>query len=98
TLGLAYRFTGEKRYAEEAVQILTAYADKYSGWALHDNHGKPAPNGAKAYSQTLDESIWLIDIAWTYDLVRGAGLLDQKAKTHIETDLLRASYETISKA
>ena len=27
TLGLAYRFTGEKRYAEEAVQILTAYAD-----------------------------------------------------------------------
>jgi hypothetical protein len=98
TLGLAYRFTGQKRYAEEAVQILTAYADRYDTWALHDNHGNPTPNGAKAYSQTLDESIWLIDIAWTYDLVRGAGLIDENSKAHIENDLLRASYQTVSKA
>ena len=98
TLALAYRFTGEQRYAKQAVQILTGFADRYQGWPLHDNYGKPTANGGKAYSQTLDESIWLIDIAWTYDLVRGSGLLDQAAKTHIENDLLRASYATVSKA
>jgi hypothetical protein len=97
-LALSYRFTNNQRYAREAIQILTAYADHYKDWPLHDNHGKPTANGGKAYSQTLDESIWLIDIAWTYDLVRGSGLLDQRAKSHIENDLLRASYETVSKA
>lgn len=98
TLALAYRFTGRERYAVEAAQILTAYADRYQSWPLHDNHGKPSANGAKAYSQTLDESIWLINIAWTYDLVRGSSTFDSKAKSHIEDDLLRASYRTVSKA
>lgn len=98
TLGLAYRFTGRERYAREAAQILTAYADHYQSWPLHDNNGRPTANGAKAYSQTLDESIWLIKIAWTYDLVRGSGVLDAAAKLHIEDDLLRASYRTVSKA
>lgn len=98
TLALAYRFTNKQQYAEEAIHLLTEYADHYASWPLHDNHGKPTANGAKAYSQTLDESIWLIDISWTYDLVRGSGLLDQAAKTHIENDLLRASYRTVSKA
>jgi hypothetical protein len=98
TLALSYRFTNDQRYAREAIEILSAYADHYKSWPLHDNHGKPTANGGKAYSQTLDESIWLIDIAWTYDLVRGSGLLYQKQKAHIENDLLRASYETVSKA
>lgn len=98
TLGLAYRFTNRERYAREAAQILTAYADRYQSWPLHDNHGKPTANGGKAYSQTLDESIWLIKIAWTYDLVRGAGVLNASAKSHIENDLLRAIYRTVSKA
>lgn len=98
TLGLAYRFTNREQYAKEAAQLLTAYADHYQSWPLHDNRGKPTANGGKAYSQTLDESIWLINIAWTYDLVRGSGVLDSSAKTHIENDLLRASYQTVSKA
>lgn len=98
TLGLAYRLTGQQRYAKQAVELLIAFADKYSSWPLHDNHGKPSPNGGKAYSQTLDESIWLINIAWTYDLVRGASLLDAHGKEHIENDLLRAAYQTVSKA
>jgi hypothetical protein len=98
TLALAYRFTQEDRYAKQAIQILTAYAAHYKSWPLHDNKGQESANGAKAYSQTLDESIWLIDICWTYDLVRGSGLIDTSTKAHIETDLLRASYQTVSKA
>lgn len=98
TLALAYRFTHDERYAKQAVQILIGYADHYKSWSIHDNKGKESPNGARAYSQTLDESIWLIDICWTYDLVRGSGLIDANTKAHIETDLLRASYQTVSKA
>ena len=97
-LGLAYRFTGETKYAVKAASLLKAYANAYSTWKLHDNYGKPTDNGGRAYSQTLDESIWLIDIAWTYDLVRGSGQFSDGEKRHIENDLLRASYQTVSKA
>ena len=97
-LGLAYRFTGETKYAVKAASLLKAYANAYSTWKLHDNFGKPTDNGGRAYSQTLDESIWLIDIAWAYDLVRGSGQFSDGEKRHIENDLLRASYQTVSKA
>lgn len=95
---MAYRFTNREHYAKEAAQLLIAFADRYQSWPLHDNYGKPTANGGKAYSQTLDESIWLINLAWSYDLVRGSGALDANAKAHIENDLLRASYRTVSKA
>lgn len=98
TLGLAYRVTNRKQYAKEAAALLTAFADHYQSWPLHDIHGNAGVNGGKAYAQTLDESIWLIKMAWTYDLVRGSGVLDAQAKAHIENDLLRASYRTVSKA
>jgi hypothetical protein len=96
--GLAFQFTHKPQYARTAAEILTAYARVYPTYALHDNYGKPSPNGAKAYSQTLDESIWLIKLAWTYDLVRGAGVLTAQQKQDIETNLLRASAATVMKA
>jgi hypothetical protein len=99
SLGLAYRFTNEPRYAAKAAMILNAYANQYGHYFLHDNNNKPDnPNGARAYSQTLDESIWLIELAWTYDLVRGSAALSDQEKIHIENDLLRASAATVSKS
>ncbi|HZY63141.1 MAG TPA: alginate lyase family protein [Edaphobacter sp.] len=97
-LGLAFRFTDRRPYAERAAKILNDYARVYPGYALHDNYGKPTPNGAKAYSQTLDESIWLIKIAWAYDLIRGSGVLTTEEKQEIETKVLRASASTVMKA
>ena len=41
---------------------------------MHDNNGKESQFGARVYSQTLDEAIWLIDLAWTYDLLRDTDL------------------------
>jgi hypothetical protein len=98
TLGLAFRFTHKEEYAQKAARILNAYARVYPTYALHDINGKAGPNGAKAYAQTLDESIWLIKIAWTYDLIRGAGLLSAQEKQAIETDVLRASAAMVLKA
>ena len=99
TLGLAYRFANKPQYAKGAAMILRAYADQYGHYVLHDNYNKPDnPHGARAYSQTLDEAIWLIELTWTYDLIRGSGELTAEDKTHIENDLLLASAATVGKA
>jgi hypothetical protein len=95
---LAYQFTGKKDYATRAADILKAYALVYPKYTLHDINNKPGPNGGRAYAQTLDESLWLIKIAWTYDMVRGAGVLSPQQKDAIEKDVLRASAATVLKA
>ena len=97
-LGLAFRFTHKEEYAQRAAKILNDYARVYPTYALHDIHGKPGPNGANAYAQTLDESIWLIKIAWAYDLIRGADVLSAQEKQAIETRVLRASAAVVLKA
>jgi len=97
-LALAYRFTHKDDYAQKAARILTDYARVYPTYALHDINGKTGPNGAKAYAQTLDESLWLIKIAWTYDLIRGANVLSSSEKHAIENDVLRASAAIVLKA
>lgn len=95
---LAYRLTGEKVYAEKGAAVLKAYADKYLSYPIHDNQGRETQNGARVYSQTLDESIWLIDLAWTYDLLRDSDVLSAADRQHIERDLLFASAMTVSRA
>lgn len=97
-LGLAFQFTHKEEYAHKAAKILDAYARVYPTYTLHDIHGKAGPNGAKAYAQTLDESIWLIKIAWTYDLIRGADVLSAQEKQAIEANVLRASATVVLKA
>ena len=97
-LGLAYQFTHRGKYAKQAADLLHAYADRYLSYPLHDRKNQPSIGGPRVYAQTLDESIWLIDMAWAYDLVRASGELTVDDKQHIERDLLRASCETVSKA
>lgn len=94
-LGIAYRMTGKEKYAEEAAQILEMYADKYSTYPIIDNQGKQTAWGARIYSQTLNESIWLIDMTFAYDLVRGSSALTAADRQHIENDLLLPSAATV---
>jgi hypothetical protein len=68
-LGIAYRMTGREIYAQHAAEILRMYADKYKDYQIVDNYGKQSNTGARIYSQTLNESIWLIDMTFAYDLV-----------------------------
>jgi len=98
TEALAYRLSGKRMYAEKAASILKAYADKYLSYPMHDNQGRESQSGARVYSQTLDESIWLIDLAWTYDLIRDSDLLTDQDRAHIERDLLYASAITVTRA
>jgi hypothetical protein len=93
SLGLAYRFTGRKDYADKAGEILIAYADHYATYPLHDINGNPKVGGGHIMAQTLDESVWLIPVAFGYALVREA--LPDAARTHLEQDLLVAAAEVI---
>lgn len=68
-LGLVYVFTGERKYAERAREILLGYAERYLNYPLHNIHGKPERGGAHVGPQTLDESTWLIPLVQGFDCV-----------------------------
>jgi hypothetical protein len=85
TAGLAYAFTGERRYAEWARDGLLAYADLYPTLPL--TRGR-----CKLFTQSsLYEATWVVPVAQAYDLVADSGAFTDAQKRHVEEDLLRAS-------
>lgn len=94
---LAFRFTGERRHADLAKWILLGYADRYPGYAIKDVNNRVTRTGARASAQTLDEAVWLIPLAWAYDLLSGSDVLSSTEREHVEKNLLRAAVETIER-
>lgn len=96
-LALAWHWTSEAKYGEQAAWILKSYAQRYAGFALHDKDGKNTRSGARAHSQTLDESVWLLPLAWAYDLIRESPLLTPEERSWIESELFRQAVATIQR-
>ncbi|MBW1806809.1 MAG: heparinase II/III family protein, partial [Deltaproteobacteria bacterium] len=96
-LGLAYQLTGDVSYASAAAEILLAYADIYLSYPIHDINGGQGTSGARARAQTLDESVWLIPMAWAYDLIADSAALDAGQHSHIKDDLLQAAVAVIQR-
>ncbi|MBI5083905.1 MAG: heparinase II/III family protein [Acidobacteria bacterium] len=96
-LGLAFRFTGERVFAEQSAWILKEFAAKYLSYPLHDKDNRNTRSGARVHAQTLDEAIWLINVAWAYDLLAGSDVLTDADRADIEKNLLRAAVETIQR-
>ena len=69
--GLAGALSGDPKYAETVRKVLLGYADAYLTYPRHDNSGPNERNrdAARAFSQILDESVWLIDLLQGYDAV-----------------------------
>ncbi|MGI6082431.1 MAG: alginate lyase family protein [Limnochordia bacterium] len=88
---LGYAFTGDLSQAEAAKKILMAYAASYKEYPLLNNY-----DGHVTY-QTLNESPWLIDIAWAYDLIWNSGLLSAEDRQAIEDDLLWEGVRVIDR-
>ena len=81
--GLAYAFSGERRYAEWVRDGLLAYADLYPTLPLTRARNR-------LFTQSsLYESTWLVDIVQAYDLAAGAGVFSPAQAKHVEDDLLR---------
>lgn len=96
-LALAFRLTGKRVYAERSAWILMAYAQQYRALPLHDKDGRNSRTGGRVHSQTLDEAIWLIPLAWAYDLLSGADFLSDEEQEVISNDLLREAATTIAR-
>ena len=86
-----YAFTGDVVMAEAAKKILLAYASEYRNYPL-----RLAYDG-RVTTQTLDESPWLIELAWAYDLILGSGVVSDEERTLIERDLLWNAVSVIER-
>ena len=95
-LGLAYNLTDNIAYAYSAKDILLAYAAAYLTYPIHDKDGGESVVGARVSAQTLDEAIWLIDIAWSYDLVVNSGVFSAVEEKEI-SKFLRDVVAVISR-
>jgi hypothetical protein len=86
-VGLAYAFSGDKRYAEWVRDGLLAYADLYPTLAF--TRGRH-----KLFEHSLYEATWIVAVAEAYDLVADSGAFTAEQAKHVENDLLRASTAT----
>ncbi len=66
-MGLISVLTDEKEYGRKVGEILASYAAYYPGYQVHG--GIPYNGPGKANAQTLDEAVFLRNLAYAYDLV-----------------------------
>lgn len=97
-LGLAYLLTDNAACAAKAKRILLAYAEFYPALSIGSHKDWPRPgsrSGGRISSQTLNESDWVIEMAWAYDLVRET--LTPPERAVVERDLLRSASDVIAR-
>jgi len=68
-LGLAYRVTGDKKYAAQGKAILLAYAELYPTLPRRNHWGFPFPNSGRIATHMLSEAVWLIPAVQGADLI-----------------------------
>lgn len=86
---LAYLLTEDPKYRNTAIKILTLYAEHYADYPLEGTY-----DGRLLY-QTLNESGWLIDFVWAYDMMYQE--LSEEQRQQIETDVLYNAVDVISR-
>lgn len=99
TLGEAYAYTGEEKYAVEVKRILVRLADLYGTYpGRHDRWGHSgwfAPLGGRRYAQSLDEAVGAVKLTKAYDLTRDAKAWSDTDRAHVEKDFFRATADTL---
>lgn len=96
-MALLYHLTGDMRYAERAEQILMIYAHRYPNYELHDRFGTQRKDAGRAFSQTLEEAQWLVDLVRARDLLRGTGLIDTYEDHTLRTQLWEPAIAVIQR-
>lgn len=67
-LAVLWQLEGDPHLAARVTDILTGYAERYAGYRAVP---RPHPNTGIATHQTLDEAVWILPLAWAFDLVAG---------------------------
>jgi hypothetical protein len=96
-MGLMYQLTRNLDYAKRAEEILLTYAHLYPRYELHDRFGTTRKDAGKAFSQTLEEAQWLIDLVRARDLLRGSGLIDAHEDRALKTQLFDPAIAVIER-
>lgn len=91
-VGQLYALTGDKKYADFAGQAMMDYAEVYPSWKLHPAKKEQSPG--RMFWQNLNESMFLLNIAQCYNVIKDA--LTQEQREKIEKDLLRNMADFLS--
>lgn len=66
-LAVLWKLEDNERHRHFVQEILLDYAASYAGYMT--SSGRPANHGIAQFS-TLDEAVWIIPLAWSFDIVR----------------------------
>lgn len=67
-LAVQWKLDGEERNRQSVQEILLGYAAAYDGYKSYSGW-RPDNHGVAQFS-TLDEAVWSIPLAWSFDLIR----------------------------
>lgn len=79
-----FQKSGDERYARAAIKIFLAYAENYD--ALRQKFHNAA-NGGSLHAQLLDEAVWLVGMAESYDALLRANAVSSAERKKIEDGL-----------
>ncbi len=95
-MGVGYAVSGNVAYASRVRDYLLALADRYPGWPLHGRRSGPAPlDGARMFSQTLDEAVHGLALLQGYDLTFASPVYSASDRERIQDRLFRELIRTI---
>jgi len=101
TLGWAYAWTGDEKYAQGVKRILLKlaqdydrYPDRLDRWG---HTGLFAPLGGRRYVQSLDEAVGVIRLAKGYDLTRSSPAWSDTERQDVEQKFFRATADSIAR-
>ena len=98
-LGIAYAVTGKKIYAEKALVLLKRMAEVYPGFGVHDNfrfERYPFGWAGKLRNWHYTDAYTLQDCAATYDAIYHSGVLKDKDKEFVETNLFQDGLDFLT--
>ncbi|MFN1617002.1 heparinase II/III domain-containing protein [Vibrio rotiferianus] len=87
--GRLFLITGEQKYRDYIVDMLTAYAKVYP--TLESNTSRDSNPPGKIFHQTLNENMWMLYASCAYSCIYHT--LEEKQKTLIENDLFKQMIE-----
>ena len=90
---VSYYLTNNTTDGENAREILLHYASIYADLPIQDKYGNTGGAGGKLTRQSLDEAVYLIDLAWIHYLIQP--MLSTEHDLEITNGLILPMVETL---
>ncbi|MDZ7373317.1 MAG: heparinase II/III family protein [candidate division KSB1 bacterium] len=92
-LALAYVFTGNRSFAEAALDWLRQIRDRYRQLPLHGTHA----GRGRLMGQSLDEAVWAVFATRAYALLRAQGAITDAEHRSFARRLWNPMYELLAR-